>query len=241
MIGFLRLWRSPLRVFIKVALKGVLLFLFLSISLVCLLKWVAPPTTSFMVQRKWQAVTAREPETTIRYEWVAYANISPHMRLAVVAAEDQRFPHHCGFDLEEIGKVWRSRQNGGRVRGASTISQQVVKNLFLWPERSLFRKGLEAYFTLLIEFIWDKRRILEVYLNIAQTGDRMFGVEAASRTYFNKPVGELTRQEAALIAAVLPNPYHYSVQKPSDYVKRRKQWILRQMNSLGGVGYLKDL
>ena len=240
MILLFRFFRYLLKILIKVFLKVFLLFILLSISAVFLLKWIAPPTTSFMIQRKVQAVLAREPESTIRYEWVAYEDISAHMPLAVIAAEDQKFPYHSGFDLEEIRKVFRKHQEGKRLRGASTISQQSAKNLFLWPGRSLIRKGLEAYLTLLIELSWDKRRIVEMYLNIAQTGDRIFGVEAASRIYFRKSAKDLTAQEAALMAAILPNPSSYSVQKPSDYVRNRQKWILRQMNALGGIAYLRN-
>jgi monofunctional biosynthetic peptidoglycan transglycosylase len=167
--------------------------------------------------------------------------ISPHLKLAVVAAEDQNFPRHFGFDVSAMLDAWQAHQDGKRLRGASTISQQVAKNLFLWPGRSLLRKTIEAYVTFLIELLWPKRRILEVYLNIAEFGRGRFGVAAASRLFFGKSPHNLTAQDAAILAAVLPNPLQYRVDRPSAYVARRQRWILRQMQQLGGTAYLDDL
>jgi monofunctional biosynthetic peptidoglycan transglycosylase len=158
-----------------------------------------------------------------------------------VAAEDQRFPQHRGFDFKQIDKALADRERGRRVRGASTISQQVAKNLFLWPGQSWVRKGIEAGLTVLIELAWPKPRILEVYLNVAEFGRGTWGVQAASRRYFRKDASRLTRSEAALLAAVLPAPRKYRVDAPSKYVRHRQAWIERQMRSLGGNGYLANL
>ncbi len=163
------------------------------------------------------------------------------MALAVVAGEDQLFPEHWGFDLESIREALERQERGGRLRGASTITQQVAKNLFLWNGRSYLRKGLEAYFTILLELLWPKSRTLEVYLNIAEFGDGIYGVNAASKIYLRKSPLRLNKRDAALLAAVLPNPKHFKVSNPSAYVRKRQQWILRQMKQLGGVGYLRRL
>jgi monofunctional biosynthetic peptidoglycan transglycosylase len=174
------------------------------------------------------------------YRWVPWSRISPHAALAVIASEDQNFATHHGFDVESIQKAVDAHERGERLRGASTISQQVAKNLFLWSGRSYVRKGLEAYFTALIEVTWSKRRILEVYLNIVELGDGVFGVEAASQRDFHKPASRLTADEAALLAAVLPNPIRLRVSRPSAYVEERRGWIVQQMDQLGGVGYIKQ-
>jgi monofunctional biosynthetic peptidoglycan transglycosylase len=163
------------------------------------------------------------------------------MALAVVAGEDQRFPAHWGFDFRAIQQVLEDKAQGKALRGASTISQQVAKNLFLWHGRSLLRKALEAWFTVLLELLWPKQRILEVYLNIIELGEQTFGVEAASRRFFNKSAQQLRPEEAALLAAVLPNPLYYRVNAPSAYVRERQSWILRQMRQLGGIDYLDEL
>lgn len=175
------------------------------------------------------------------YDWTSGSRISPHLLVAVVAAEDQRFADHSGFDFEAIEKAARHNSRGGSVRGASTISQQVAKNVFLWPGRSYLRKGLEAGLTVMIEAIWSKRRILDVYVNVAEMGDGVFGAEAASRRFFRKPAASLSASEAALLAAVLPNPTDYRADAPSGYVKRRQQWILKQMRALGGEAWLERL
>lgn len=212
----------------------------LSILLVLLFRVVNPPTTAFMLQHSWQAWGNQEPAPPQR-DWVAWEDISPQMRLAVVAAEDQLFPRHRGFDFDSISSAITDYRDGGRLRGASTISQQVAKNLFLSPRRSLVRKGVEAWFTVLIEQFWGKRRILEVYLNVARFGPEVYGVEAASQRYFNKPASQLQPAEAALLVAVLPNPTRFRVDAPSDHVRSRQIWIQRQMQSLGGTAYLREL
>jgi monofunctional glycosyltransferase len=172
---------------------------------------------------------------------VDLARISPNLPLAVVASEDQKFPEHWGFDVEAIEKAYQLNQHSHRVRGASTISQQVAKNLYLWSGRSYFRKGLEAYFTLLIEGLWPKRRILEVYLNIAEFGNGTYGAEAAAERFFHLPAARLSRSDAAALAAVLPNPEHYSAAAPSRYVLQRRDWILGQMQALGGPEMLGEI
>ena len=202
--------------------------------LVFLLRFAAPPTTSFMLQ-------AAVRNGLYSYQWQPYEQISPSMALAAIAAEDQRFPIHQGFDVDAITQALEDAENGVGLRGASTISQQVAKNLFLWPGRSFVRKGAEAWLTVLIELMWSKQRILEMYLNIAQFDDRTFGVEAASRQFFQVSAQDLTAEEAALLAAVLPGPELYSVEAPSGEVFARQDWILTQMYQLGGVSYLQQL
>jgi monofunctional biosynthetic peptidoglycan transglycosylase len=225
----------------KIILRIFLLFFFLSVLWVVLLRWLNPITSSIMIQRKIEAVVTFNERQMIAYEWFSYDDISKQMALAVVAAEDQNFPNHFGFDFDQIEKALEQHERGSRLRGASTITQQVAKNLFLWEGRSFVRKGLEAYFTVLIELLWSKERILEVYLNIIEMGDMIFGVGAASQIYFKKLPSRLTRNQAALITATIPNPIRYSVRKPSGYVLQRQSWILEQMSSLGGNSYLENL
>jgi monofunctional glycosyltransferase len=225
----------------KIILKIFLWFIFISIFLVVLLKWINPFTSSIMIQRKIEAIVTFKDRQMIAYEWFSYDDISKQMVIAVIAAEDQNFPFHYGFDFEQIEKALKQHERGRRLRGASTITQQVAKNLFLWEGRSFIRKGFEAYFTALIELLWSKERILEVYLNIIETGDMIFGVGAASQIYFKKLPGKLTRTQAALLAATIPNPKRFSAKNPSGYVFRRQSWILGQMSSLGGTDYLKNL
>lgn len=185
--------------------------------------------------------SGQEMAPVVDYTWVAFDAINPHLALAVVAAEDQKFPDHNGFDVAAIRSALRESAQGKPLRGASTISQQVSKNLFLWSGRSFFRKGLEAWFTLLIELFWPKQRILEIYLNIVELGELTFGVEAASQRFFDKSASQVNRQEAALLAAVLPNPLLYRVNAPSQYVRKRQAWVLEQMRRLGGITYLENL
>lgn len=204
------------------------------------LRWLPLPASSVIAQH-WLKAVWRGESAAFRYRWMPYRGLSPQAALAVIAAEDQRFPDHRGFDFVEIQQALEDQQEGQPLRGASTLSQQTAKNLFLWSGRSLVRKGLEAWFTVLLELLWSKPRILEVYLNIAEFGEYTFGVEAASQRFFNKPAAELTASEAARLAAVLPNPLRYRVDKPSGYVLRRQRWIERQMRQLGGVAYLDRL
>jgi len=225
----------------KIILKIFLWFIFLSLLIVLLLKWINPPTSSIMIQRKIEALVLWSDRQMIAYEWFSYDDISKQMAIAVIAAEDQNFPFHFGFDFEQIEKALEQHERGRRLRGASTITQQVAKNLFLWEGRSFLRKGLEAYFTLLIELLWSKERTLEVYLNIIEMGDMIFGVGAASQIYFKKLPAKLSRSQAALLTATIPNPKRFSAKRPSGYIIRRQSWILGQMSSLGGTSYLKNL
>ncbi len=230
-------WRRSLRVILGTFGAGLLL----SIASVVLLRWVDPPVSAFMAESTVGAWLERDPDYSLHHQWVDLAQISPNLALAVVASEDQKFPDHWGFDVEAIEKAYKLNQHSHHVHGASTISQQVAKNLFLWSGRSYFRKGLEAYFTVLIEACWPKRRILEMYLNIAEFGKGVFGAEAAAERFFHKPAARLTRGDAAVMAAVLPNPEHYLITAPSRYVEQRRAWILAQMQALGGPEMLSDI
>jgi monofunctional glycosyltransferase len=208
-------------------------FLVFSISLCLLLRWLPPPTSAFMLYRHYEDLVADGSFQAIRYHWVNAKNISPYAAAAVMAAEDQHFPEHSGFDINSLQSSIDAYREGGKLRGASTISQQVAKNLFLTPAKNFLRKGIEAWFTLLIESLWTKKRILEVYLNIAEFGDHLFGIEAASQRYFGIPARRITRSQAALLAATLPNPHLLKAAHPSPYLLRRQRWILRQMSNLG--------
>jgi len=212
----------------------------LSVLAVLLLRFVPPVTSAFMVARYAEGVFGARADTAIDYRWVNGKKISPHLPLAAVAAEDQKFPDHFGFDFDALADAFERLEEGGRLRGGSTISQQVAKNLFLWKGQSFFRKGIEAGFTVLIETLWPKERILEVYLNIAEFGDGVYGVEAAAQRYFGKPAARLTAREAARLAAVLPNPKRFKAAAPSAYVERRTARIERQMRNLG-PDYLREL
>jgi monofunctional glycosyltransferase len=219
----------------------IALCLVLSIVSVLALRWLNPPMSAFMGASQIEAWVGHDSNYVFRHRWVDLTQISPNLALAVVASEDQKFPEHRGFDVEAIEKAYELNQHSHRIRGASTISQQVAKNLFLWSGRSYFRKALEAYFTVLIESCWPKRRILEIYLNIAEFGYGTFGAEAAAQHYFHKPAARLSRSDAAVLAAVLPNPEHYSAAAPSRYVQQRRDWILEQMQALGGPEMLDDI
>ena len=214
-----RLWKK---------LKRIALWIFvLHLLYIIVLRWVNPPITITQLTNWVQG-------HGLKRDYVDFENISPNIRLAVMASEDQLFPDHNGFDIRSIKKALESNKKSKRVRGASTISQQVAKNVFLWQGRSWFRKGLEVYFTFMIELLWSKERILEMYLNVSEMGTGIFGVEAAAQKYFKKPASKLTRTEAARIAAVLPNPKKYKAEPASPYVARRTSWILNQMNNLQG-------
>jgi monofunctional glycosyltransferase len=225
----------------RILWRLLLALILLTVMPVLCLRWIPPPTSAFMLEKRVAKLLQREPQQVIRYHWIGWESISPQMRLAVVAAEDQKFPHHWGFDFESIADAVQEQGAMGRLRGASTITQQVARNLFLWPGRSYVRKGLEAYFTVLLELLWSKRRILEVYLNIAEFGDGTYGVFAASRNFFGKRPSDLQKEEAALLAAVLPNPAKLHARNPSAYVHDRAGWIEEQMAHLGGPAYLRNL
>ena len=214
----------------------------LSVVVVAMFRWLPVPATAFMIRERFDAAgKAGDREFRQAHDWVPWSEISRHAAIAVIAAEDQKFLEHDGFDLEAIDKAMTDAKRGRRLRGASTISQQVAKNLFLWSGQSWARKGLEAWFTLWIELLWPKQRILEIYLNSAEFGRGIWGVEAASRHFFSKPAAGLNRPEAALLAAVLPNPKRFRVSNPSPYVRQRQDWILWQMRMLGGAGLLRKL
>ena len=206
---------------------------------VVILRFLPPPTSAFMVERKLAAWRDGEHGLAIKQRFVPLTDISPELPIALVAAEDQKFPKHHGFDFEAIGDAMDDADDGARLRGASTISQQTAKNLFLWNGRSFVRKGLEAYFTVLLDLIWPKSRIIEVYANVAQFGDGIYGAEAAAQTFFGKSARQLTAHESALLAASLPNPVRLRVDRPSAYQLKRAAWIERQVRQLGGAGYLE--
>ena len=206
-----------------------------------LLRWWPPATSAFMVEARLAALASGDFSFHLRHTWVDRERIAPAAQLAVIASEDQKFPFHHGFDFDSIQDALREQEAGARSRGASTISQQTAKNLFLWGGHSYVRKALEAWFTLLLELCWPKARILTVYLNSAQFGPDVFGVEAAAQTYFHKHAAALTRGEAAQLAAVLPNPVRLHADRPSAYVTERREWILGQMRELGEFSYLRSL
>ena len=212
--------------FVKSIAGLVLTFNVLSLLWVTLYAYIPVPVTKLMVLEK--------ESKTIEYRWVDLEEISENVQLAVMCAEDQSFLLHNGLDFQSIEKAWESNQKGKRIKGASTLTQQVAKNVFLWPSRDWARKGAELYFALLIEMVWSKERIMEVYLNVAEFGDGIFGVEAASDAYFKEPPLDLTKRQAALLAAVLPSPKRYSATNPGPYVRKRVQWIMKQMNHWGG-------
>jgi monofunctional glycosyltransferase len=211
-----------------------------SVGWVVVLKWVPVWVTPLVVSRWVEALRTGQPSHVYK-AWRSYGDLSREAALAVVSSEDQMFPAHWGFDFDEIQDAVRENRTRKRPRGASTISQQVAKNVFLWNGRSYLRKVLEIYFTVMIELIWGKKRILEVYLNVAETGPMTFGVEAASARFYRHSARALSRDEAARMAAVLPNPRQFSIQSPSPYIRLRTRQIARQMRRLGGQRYLRDL
>jgi monofunctional biosynthetic peptidoglycan transglycosylase len=213
-----RIWRIIKRIFL-ILFVGQFIY-------IILLKWIDPPVTLTQLQ-SW--ITGNG----LKRDYVSNDELSYNMKLAVISSEDQIFPDHTGFDWKNIEKAMKyNKKKPGRLRGASTISQQVAKNVFLWQGRDWIRKGLEIYFTKMIEWIWGKKRILEVYLNVIEMGKGIFGAEAAAQAYFGKPAKNLTRKEAAMIAACLPNPKRYTVKPPSPYVVVKSGWIMRQMVNL---------
>ena len=223
------------------AARALAVFVAVSVAAVGLMRWVDPWTSAFMIESRIAAAARGERGYRTDYRWVDYEQISPELAIAVVASEDQRFPKHAGFDFDEIVDALEDSADGEPIRGASTITQQVAKNLFLWPGRSFARKGIEAYFTVLLEALWPKRRILEVYLNIAEFGPGVFGAGAASSRYFGKPARALDREEAARLAAVLPSPRRLHAERPSAYLRTRTARIERAIARLGGAGYLRSM
>lgn len=225
-----------IRIIFRIIFKIILWFFALSIGFTIIYRFIPVPITPLMVIRLYEQAVDEKKELRLYKDWVSMNHISKNMPQAVVAAEDQKFMDHNGFDWEAMKKAWENNKKGKRVKGASTISQQTAKNVFLWPGRNLIRKGLEAYFTFLIEIIWSKERIMEVYLNVIEMGEGVYGIEAAAQTNFKKSAAKLNRNESALIAAVLPNPRRWSPARPTPYIQGRQVWILRQMNNINPVG-----
>jgi len=230
----LGLQRSPLGCVIRFFCKLIAVLLMIPWAVIFIMKWVPPPGTTFMAFH-----LLSDHAETIRYSWIDWSSIPPVVPLAVIAAEDQQFLEHHGFDFESIRRAWREHRAGIRTRGASTISQQVAKNLFLWPGKDVIRKAVEGYLTVIIELLWTKRRIIEVYVNIAEFAPGIYGVGAASEFLFEISPGLLTPEDAALMAAVLPNPVRLNIRNPSLYVLSRRDFIYNQMTKLGGVHLLE--
>jgi monofunctional glycosyltransferase len=228
------MWRRLLRGGVFAALAWIAL----TWLCVLILRFVPPVTSAFMLERRLSAIAHGEHGFALKYQWIPFNKVSSDLPIALIAAEDQKFPVHHGFDLKAIADALDDAEEGERLRGASTISQQTAKNLFLWNGRSFVRKGFEAYFTVLLELTWPKRRILEVYLNIAEFGDGVYGAQAAAEEFFRKPAAQLGPHESALLASVLPNPKKLRPDRPSAYVARRAEWVERQVRQLGGAGYL---
>ena len=222
--------------FFKFILKLILWLFGFSIIIVIVFKWVPVPITPLMLIRNIEQLQ-EDKKLVLKHDWVPIEAISKNLQLAVICSEDQNFLAHNGFDMEAIEKAIEHNKKGKRIRGASSISQQTAKNVFLWPQRSWFRKGLETYFTFLIELFWSKERIMEVYLNSIEMGNGVYGVEAASQFWFKKPAIKLNRNEAAAIAAILPNPRRYRANPATNYIQGRKNWIVRQMNFFGPLDY----
>lgn len=226
------------RLFLRYLAYLVLALIGLSLLMVVPFRWVNPPFTMVMADR-W--LSSEQQKFYLHYYWLDWSAIPKQAALAVVASEDQRFPLHQGFDVDAIMKAVKQAGNGKSLRGASTISQQVAKNMYLWTGRSWLRKGLEVWFTLLIELTWGKQRILEVYLNIAEWGDGVFGLEAASRYHFGIPASQLTPLQSALLASTLPSPLNYNPARPATHLQQRAYWNLEQQKKLGGTAWLAPL
>ena len=218
--------------------KLMLYFFIGSVALTIIYRFVPPPFTYLMIQRLVEQKMDGE-DLKLRKDWVSIDEMSPYLVRAVIASEDQHFNEHWGFDIEALQKAYQHNQKSKKVKGGSTISQQVAKNVFLWPGRSYFRKGLEAYFTILIEITWSKKRIMEIYLNEIEMGNGIYGAEAAAKKYFRKPAKDLSKRESALVASVLPNPIRWTPANPNAYIQRRQYRILRAMRYVGKPEYLK--
>ncbi len=229
--------KAPLTKRIGFIIGKILLWFFaLTIIWVLAYRFINPPVTLLMIQRNVERKANDKPAKAER-KWVKFEDISDNMKRAAVSAEDQLFLKHIGFDMKAIEKAFENNSKGKNIKGGSTISQQTAKNVFLWPGRSYIRKGFEAYFTLLIEVLWSKERILEVYLNVIEMGDGIYGAEAASQAYYNKSCSNLRRGEAALIAACFPNPRRWTPKRPTAYIKKRQYLIMRNMKRLGPLDF----
>ena len=220
--------------FRRILARLILAFFGSTILMVLVYRVVPVYLTPLMAIRAIQTLSSGE-KPTFNHSWVKIENISPYLVQAVVASEDNLFMEHWGFDFEEIKRAMKENKRRSKPRGASTISQQTAKNVFLWPQSSFIRKGFEVYFTILIELIWGKERIMEVYLNSIEMGRGIYGAESVARLHFNKPAAKLTARESAIIAATLPNPLRYNSAKPSPYIERRRSQIQRLMNNIGKV------
>lgn len=216
----------------RILLRIVIIFLILSVGTTILYRWVPVPITPLMLIRCVEQKTDGK-EMILKHDWVSLEEISPKLQLAVVCSEDQNYLKHYGFDFTAIEKAMKSNEEGKKIRGASTISQQTSKNVFLWPGRSYIRKAFEVYFTLLIELFWSKERIMEVYLNSIEMGNGVYGAEAAAHYWFKTSAKKLTKDESAAIAAILPNPRKYIANPAGPYIARRKEWIKKQMSFWG--------
>lgn len=217
-----------------------LVFVAATMLAVLLLRWINPPTSSYMVQRQIEAWW-NENDIALQYQWTDWENISTPIKVAAITSEDQNFANHWGLDISSIRKAINEYERGEDLRGASTITQQVAKNLFLWSDKSYIRKGIEAYFALIIELLWSKERILEVYLNIAEFGDGIYGVQAAAQHYFDTTAASLSKWQSSLMVTALPAPKRYNLANPSQYMLQRRTWVLRYMDFLGNSHYLNQL
>lgn len=215
----------------RILFKALLWFFAITIVWVLALRFINPPLTWLMVQRGYER-EADDKEWKIEKNWLSLDELSSNLKRAAIAGEDAGFLEHNGFDFDAMEKAYEKNQSGRKMRGGSTISQQTAKNVFLWPGRSYIRKGFEAYFTILIELLWGKERILEVYLNVIEMGDGVYGADAASRLYYGKSAESLTKRQAALLIAVLPNPLRWSPGKPTRYIYYKQGLILRNMSVL---------
>ena len=229
-----------LRTLFRRLLRVALWFIALSAALVLVLRWVPPPGSMLMVERKIESWIDGKP-IDLQRDWRPWKELPDDLKMAVIAGEDQHFAEHWGFDFTAIRQAFDHNEAGGSLRGASTISQQTAKNLFLWSSRSWVRKGFETWFTILLEALWPKQRILEVYLNSVEWGDGIFGAEAAARHYFGVDADALSERQASLLAAVLPNPREWNPSRPSAYVAERAAWIRQQERQLGGSEYLRRM
>jgi len=223
------------RIFV-VFTKVLVWFVLFSVIWVLAYRFINPPITLLMIQRNWER-KANDKPGKIEKKWVKFEDISDNMKRAAVSAEDQLFLHHMGFDINAIEKAYASNAKGKKMRGGSTISQQTAKNVFLWSSRSFIRKGFEAYFTLLIELLWSKERILEVYLNVIEMGDGIYGAEAAAQAYYGKSCNQMSKGEASLLAACFPNPIRWTPNKSSGYIRHRQYLIMRNMRRLGPLDF----
>ncbi len=235
--------KKKLSIFSPVIFLLKVFFVFTVLLIVCLFmfKWIDPPISAFIVSNTTVKSYLTFGAAEYKQNWVSFDEISPHFFVAVISSEDQRFLEHFGFDFKQIEKAIEERDRGRRVRGASTITQQLAKNLFLWSGKDFIRKGVEAYITLWMELILSKKRILELYANIVELGNSIYGVEAASLEYFNKPAKRLTKSEAALLAAILPYPKRYNLSRPTDFLLGKKEKIKLRMDQIGGEAILKQL